>query len=417
MFQVPKGVQLLAKAVLNAAYLVLGYVGCSLAWSTPSYMRAFATWAAEISAKKLYNAIYIYYNIIYIYIKHYKAIKWVAEGGELWFHGPTSKSQHSLLTQPRIQARNPSQCKDHGVHSHHAPLDLDWMQCSLTCEHRDQSNLGIAGTWLSKYLPCMSTTKILKSDWRQVKRKRVKCKGTYVKICQNIDRLDFLTLDLGCKGCCNDSFDSNLGFQRARPSGNPQGKFSRICLDLSFWRQGFFARDRSRVFFLRFLKYCNALHNFVVCHIWIHTVCLYNSLCLSMFCVRELRRPGHFLEWSSASWSSVCARNSSAKSTRPLQGYSWLVTIHTPTLMPLPDLPDPGTCICNMLPACLTSKFPTQSLMRRCWRRELWHFSPETFLDTSLNSRHQRRQFHHISSTYCNMLISQNHLQAKQAKY
>lgn len=43
MFQVPKGVQLLAKAVLNAAYLVLGYVGCSLAWSTPSYMRAFAT--------------------------------------------------------------------------------------------------------------------------------------------------------------------------------------------------------------------------------------------------------------------------------------------------------------------------------------------------------------------------------------
>jgi hypothetical protein len=73
-------------------------------------------------------------------------------------------------------------------------------------------------------------------------------------ICQNIDRLDFLTLDLGCKGCCNDSFDSNLGFQRARPSGNPQGKFSRICLDLSFWRQGFFSRDRSRVFFLRFLK-------------------------------------------------------------------------------------------------------------------------------------------------------------------
>ena len=177
----PFGVQLLAKAVLNAANLVLGYVGCSLAWSTPSSMRAFATWAAEISAKKLYI-----YMIIYIYIKHDKAIKWVAGGGEFWFHGPTLKSQRSLLTQPRIQARNPSQCKDHGVHSHHAPLDLDWMQCSRananTGISHDQSSLGIAGTWLSKYLPCMSTTKILKSDWRQVKRKRVKCKGTYVKI-------------------------------------------------------------------------------------------------------------------------------------------------------------------------------------------------------------------------------------------
>ena len=124
------GVQLLVKAVptavLNAANLMLGYVWicCVQFGLVDTFMNA---GIRNLSCRK-----------------RKKAIKRVAEGGELWFCGPMSKSQH--LTQPRIQARNPSQCKDHGVHSHYAPLDLDWMQCSLRCEHRDQSNFGMAGT-------------------------------------------------------------------------------------------------------------------------------------------------------------------------------------------------------------------------------------------------------------------------------
>ena len=50
-------------------------------------------------------------------------------------------------------------------------------------------------------------------------------------------------------------------------AGNPQGKFSRICPDLSFWRQGFFACVFSFCAF-----WGNALYYFV------QVVCLYNSL-------------------------------------------------------------------------------------------------------------------------------------------
>lgn len=195
---------------------------------------------------------------------------------------------------------------------------LDAVQSS-ECEHRDQSWSVELGN--RRYLIIQVPALYVDNQNPQIGLKASKAQTCKVQrdICQNIDRLDFwlwISVARVVAMIPDDSFDSNLGFQRARPSGNPQGKFSRICPDLSFWRQGFFARVFSFCAF-----WSNALHNFVqVCHIRIHTVCFYNSLCLSMFCVRELRRPGHFLEWSSASWSSVCARNSSAKSTRPLQG-------------------------------------------------------------------------------------------------
>lgn len=80
--------------------------------------------------------------------------------------------------EPRIQARNPCQCKDHGGHCLHVlPA---WMAPDLQCSSDDQwrethflilfsSNFQrFPGTWSSSCQHYMLTTKILRLDWRRI---------------------------------------------------------------------------------------------------------------------------------------------------------------------------------------------------------------------------------------------------------